>query len=189
MTRHDRVDATALTLLGVVLLVGGGYGAARGFGALGADAAGDPVLSGSVRSFVDRHEARLWPAAAALALIIAYLAWRWLRRQLVGFRVSRLDLSERADGEPTFVQAVPAAAALSRDVEAYRGVRKASARFLADGSQPEMAVTVDVDDDAEVVDLNRRIEEHAFVRFRQALELEDLGARIRYRFSGPPPGR
>ena len=104
-----------------------------------------------------------------------------MRRQLVGTRVTRLDLSERAGG-PTFVQAAPAAAALGRDVESYPGVRAASARFLRDGSRPEVMLTVEVADDAEVPAVNRRIEEEAFPRFRQALEVDDVDARVRYRF-------
>lgn len=189
MTRSDRVDAPALTVLGLVLVGLGGYGAARGFGALGARAADDPVLTEAARSFVSRNEQWLWPATAALALLLAYSGWRWLRTQLVGTRVTRLDLSERAGGEATYVLAAPAAAALGRDVETYPGVRRASARLVRDGERPEVALTVDVDDDAEVASLNRRIESDAFTRFRQALELEDLDARIRYRFAGPAHSR
>jgi hypothetical protein len=179
--RSDRGDGMGVTLIGLLLLAGGGYGAARGFGAFGDEAADDPVITDAARSFVDRNEQWLWPAAAALAVLVAYVGWRWLRRQLVGTRVTRLDLSERAGG-PTFVQTAPAAAALGRDVESYPGVRRASARFLRDGSRPALTLTVEVDDDAEVTTVNRRIDEEAFPRFRQALEVDDVDARVRYRF-------
>lgn len=182
MRRSDRADGIGVTLVGVLLLAGGGYGAARGLGAFGEEASDDPVITDAARSFVDRNEQWLWPAAAALAVLVAYVGWRWLRRQLVGARVTRLDLSERAGG-PTFVQAAPAAAALGRDVESYPGVRTASARFLGDGSRPEVVLTVEVGDDADVLAVNRRIEEEAVPLFRQALEVDDVDARVRYRFA------
>jgi hypothetical protein len=185
----DRADVVGVTLAGVLLLAGGVYGVARGLGAFGEEASDDPVITDAARSFVDRNEPWLWPAAAALAVLVAYVGWRWLRRQLVGARVTRLDLSERAGG-PTFVQAAPAAAALGRDVESYPGVQAASARFLRDGSRPEVVLTVEVDDDADVPAVNRRIEEEAFPRFRQALEVDDVDARVRYRFAaGVSPRR
>lgn len=187
MRRSDRADGIGVTLAGVLLLAGGGYGAARGLGAFGEEASDDPVITDAARSFVDRNEPWLWPAAAAVAVLVAYLGWRWLRRQLVGARVTRLDLSERAGGR-TFVQAAPAAAALGRDVESYPGVRAASARFLRDGSRPEVVLTVEVDDDADVPAVNRRIEEEAFPRFRQALEVDDVDARVRYRFAAGVSG-
>lgn len=188
MTRHDRADGVGVTTLGLLLLAAGGYGAARGFGAFGDEPADEPVLTDAARSFVDRNEPWLWPAAAVLALLVAWLGWRWLRRQLVGTRVTRLDVSERAGG-PTFVHAAPAANALGRDVASYAGVHDASARFLRDGSRPEVVLTVEVDDDADVTTIERRIEDDAFPRFRRALEVEDLDARVRYRFAAPSSGR
>lgn len=186
--RHDRADGAGVTLLGLVLVAAGGYGAARGLGAFGEGAAEDPVLTDAARSFVDRNGQWLWPAAAVLAALVAWIGWRWLRRQLVGTRVTRLDLTERAGG-PTFVLAAPAADALGRDVASYPGVASAAARLLRDGARPEVVLTVDVDDDAEVPAIERRIEGEAFPRFRQALEVEDLDARVRYRFAAPPARR
>lgn len=180
--RRDLADGAGVTLLGILLLAAGAYGAARGFGAFGDEAADDAVLTDAARSFVDRNEQWLWPVAAGLAVLVAWLGWRWLRRQLVGTRVARLDLSERAGG-PTFVQAAPAAAALGRDVESCPGVRAASARFLRDGARPEVALSVEVDDAAEVTVVERRIEDEAIPRLRQALEVDDLDARVRYRFA------
>lgn len=44
---------------------------------------------------------------------------------------------------------------------------------------------MEVDDDAEVPEIERRIEGEAFPRFRQALEVDDLDALVRYRFAAP----
>lgn len=190
MRRADRADSVVLGLLGLALLAAGGYGVARGYGALGSRRADEPVLGREVRDLVARNGDWFWPVAALAALFVAWLGWRWLRHQLVGDRVRRVDLSDRAGDAPTYVQAAPAAAALARDVEGYPGVRSARARLLDDGGRARVDLTVEVDDRAEVPEVNRRIEAHALSRFRHALELDELAATVRFRFgAGRPPGR
>ncbi|HEX2701787.1 MAG TPA: hypothetical protein VHM89_16410 [Acidimicrobiales bacterium] len=174
-----------LAVIGLLLLAAGGYGLARSYGAFGADRADEPVLGDGVRGFVARNEGWFWPAAVVLAVLVAYLGWRWLRHQLGGDRVTRLDVSARAGGHPTYVHATAAAAALSRDVETYDGVRSVRTRVLSDGARPQVALTVDVDDDADVTTVSTRIDGHALPRFRQALEVEHLATSVRFRFVAP----
>jgi hypothetical protein len=178
-----RMDAAVLTLLGLALLGAGGYGLARGYGAFGDGRADEPVLGTPVRDFVSRNGDWFWPVAAVVALLVAYAGLVWLLRQLRAGRVSRLDRTQRSARGTTFVRATSAADALARDVESYPGVRSASARLLHDGARPDVDLAVDVTEDADVPGIRQRIESHAFPRFRQALELEHLDARVQFRLS------
>lgn len=180
----DRLNAAVLTVLAVALLGAGAYGLARGYGAFGDTRADGPVLGDDVRDFVTRNSNWFWPLAAVVALLVAWLGLRWLLAQLTTPSVTRLPV--RADGPGhTELQASGATAAMARDIEDYPGVRAARARMLGDHPVPEVEVTVDVGDDADVPAVRRRIEEHALVRFRGALELTELRSAIHVRLAAP----
>lgn len=183
----DRLNAGVLTLLALLLLGVGGYGLARGYGAFGDARAGDPVLTDDVRTFVSRNGDWFWPLAAVLSLLAAWLGLRWLVAQLSTSAVGHLPV--RADGPGhTELLGAGATSALARDIEEYPGVRGASARLIGDHPVPEISVTVDVHDDADIGAVRRRIEEHALVRFRRALELTKLRSQVHFRLA-PRPGR
>ena len=178
----DRLNSAVLTTLALALIAAGAYGLARGYGALGDARAGDPVLTDSVRDFVARNADWFWPLAAVLSLLVAWLGLRWLLAQLSTPAVRHLPV--RADGPGrTELLGSGATAALARDVEDYPGVRSASARLIGDHPVPEVEVTVDVHDDADVPAVRRRIEEHALVRFGEALELTKLRSQIHVRLA------
>ncbi len=178
----DRLNFTVLTLLALVLLAAGGYGLARGYGAFGDARAADPVLDDDVRDFVSRNADWFWPLAAVLALLTSWLGLRWLLAQISTPTVSRLPV--RADGPGrTELAASGATAALARDIEEYAGVRSARARMVSDHPSPEVEITVDVHDDADVPTIRRRIEEHALARLRSALELQELRSQVHVRLA------
>jgi len=185
MRRHpDRLNNTVLSLLALVLLGVGGYGLARGYGAFGEARAADPVLGDDVRDLVGRNAGWFWPLAAALAVLVAWLGLRWLLLQVHTPTVSRLPV--RADGPGhTDLVASGATTALARDIEAYPGVRGARARLVGDDPAPEVDITVEVADDADVGEVRRRIEEHAIARFRDALELSELRSQLHVRLAEP----
>lgn len=178
----DRLNSAVLTLLALVLLGVGGYGLARGYGAFGDTLADDPLLTADVRDFVSRNADWFWPLAAALSLLVAWMGLRWLLAQLSTATVGHLPV--RADGPGhTELAGSGATSALARDIEEYPGVGRASARLVGDHPVPQIEVTVDVHDDADVAAVRRRIEEHALVRFRSALELTELGSQIHIRLA------
>jgi hypothetical protein len=181
--RHgpDRLNAAVLTLLALALLGLGGYGLARGYGAFGDARAADPVLTDDMRRFASRNADWFWPLAAVVSLLLAWLGLRWLLAQIATPAVHHLPV--RADGAGrTELLASGATAALARDVETYGGVRSARARMVGD-HPPEVEVTIDVHDDADVAGVRRRIEEHALPRFRTALELADVRSRVHVRLA------
>lgn len=178
----DRLNAAVLTLLALALIGVGAYGLARGYGAFGDARAADPVLTDDARDFVSRNRDWFWPLAAGLSLLVAWLGLRWLVAQLSTTTVAHMPV--RADGPGTTELAgAGATSALARDIEEYPGVRSASARLIGDHPVPEISVTVDVHDDADIAAVRRRIEEHALVRFRRALELTKLRSQIHLRLA------
>ena len=181
----DRLNATVLSGLGLLLFGTGGYGLARGYEAFGERQASDPVLGDTVREFVGRNDDWFWPGAAAVSLLVAYLGFRWLLAQVHAPTVSSLRVASDREGGSTEVAAPGAAAALAGDIEEYPGVRSARARVVDDGPEPRVDVTVDLHDDTEVPAVRSRIEEHALPRFAAALEVERLRARIHLRLAEP----
>ena len=180
--RPDRLNSTVLSLLGLLLIGLGGYALARGYEAFGEDRAVDPVLSDDVRDFVSRNSDWFWPVAAIVALLIAWLGLRWLVAQIHSPPVSALPV--RADGPGrTVLVASGATNALASDIETYPGVRSARVRMTDDDPSPEVDITVDVHDDADAVDVRRRIEEQALPRFKAALELQQLRSTIHLRLA------
>ena len=178
----DRLNSTVLTLLAIVLLAAGGYGLARGYGALGDARAADPVLDDDLRDFVSRNADWFWPLAAVLALLTSWRGLRWLLAQISTPTGSRLPVSADGAGR-TELTASGATAALARDIEEYAGVRSARARMVSDHPSPEVEITVDVHDDADVPTIRRRIEEHALARLRSALELQELRSQVHVRLA------
>lgn len=178
----DRLNTAVLTLLAVALVGVGAYGLARGYGAFGDARATDPVLGDDVRDFVSRNANWFWPLAAVASLLLAWLGLRWLLAQITTPSVPRLPV--RADGPGrTELSTSGATAALARDIQDYDGVRGARARLVSDHPAPEVAITVDVHDDADVPALRRRIEEHALTRFQGALELRELRSQVHVRLA------
>jgi hypothetical protein len=179
----DRLNRTVLTLLAVALLAAGAYGLARGYGAFGDARAAEPILDDDVRSFVTRNADWFWPLAAVCSILAAWIGLRWLLAQFVTPSVTHLPV--RADGPGrTELSVHGATAALAREIGEYAGVRSSKARMVSD-HPPEVEITVDVHDDADVPAVRRRIEEHALPRFRTALELPNLQARIHVRLAEP----
>ena len=178
----DRLNAAVLTVLALVLLGVGAYGLARGYGAFGDAQAGDSVLTDDVRDYVSRNSDWFWPLAAVLSLLGAWLGLRWLLAQLSTTAVSHLPVQADGPGRTELLGA-GATAALAGDIEEYPGVRSASARLVGDHPVPEVSVTVEVHDDADIAVVRRRIEEHALVRFRSALELTKLRSQIHFRLA------
>ena len=180
----DRLNSAVLTVLALALLAAGGYGLARGYGAFGDAQAAEPVLGDDARSFVSRNASWFWPVAACASIVVAWIGLRWLLGQVASPTVSRIPV--RADGPGrTELSAPGATAALARDIEDYPGVRAVRARMVSDHPSPEVEITVDVHDDADVPAVRRRVEEHALPRFRGALEVQDVRARLHVRLAEP----
>lgn len=186
----DALNRTVFTLLGILLIAAGAYGVARGYGAFGSTQAQEPLLTGGITDFFGRIDDWFWPVAALVALIIAYLAYRWLRAQLTPSpSVSELDLTrDPAEGRTT-LRASGLTSALSDDIEQDPAVRSARVRMVEDGSRPEVDMDVDVSEDADLNSVRRRIETDAMQRFSSALESDSVTGHLRIGLAPRESGR
>ena len=181
----DRVNRSALTFIGLLLIGLGAYGLARGWGVFGERVASDLLLADSWREFVSRNENWFWPAAAAGSLLVGLLGLRWLRAQLAAATPKGIDLTHRGDGGTTVVSPAGAARALAGEIESYRAVSQATARLTGDGDAPEIDLRVEVSDDCDLARLRTRIEDEALAHLEQALELDGVTAKVEFRLAGP----
>lgn len=186
----DALNRTVFTLLGILLIAAGAYGVARGYGAFGSTQAEEPLLTGGITGFFGRIDDWFWPVVALVALILAYLAYRWLKAQLTPTpSVSDLDLTrDPAEGRTT-LRASGLTSALSDDIERDPTVRSAHVRMLENGGSPEVDVDLDVSEDATLGEVRRRIETEVLGRFSSALESGSVKGHLRIGLVPRPQGR
>ncbi len=186
----DTLNRTVFTLLGILLVAAGVYGVARGYGAFGSTQAQEPLLTGGITGFFGRIDDWFWPLMALVALIVAYLAYRWLKAQLTSApSVSELDFTrDPAEGRTT-LRASGLTSALSDDLEQDPAIRSANVRMVEDGSRPEVDIDVEVSEDAPLTEVRRRIATDALARFSTALESESVRGHLRIGLVPGPQGR
>jgi hypothetical protein len=187
--RPAALNRSLLSLVGLILLLGGAFVLAAGLGLL-PSRLGPVTLPGRAASLLPAGLTLPWWASWAtvvVAAVVALLCLRWLVAQLSrrpATQTWRLTRHRAATGETeqpagtTRMDAAAAAAAVAADVESYTGVDRASAVLSGDRSHPELHLTVATTDDADVRDLRHRIDTHALPRLRQALELDSLPAEL-----------
>lgn len=184
MTRLDALNRAALTVIALVLAAAGAYGLLRGAEAFGERAADEPVLWDDLRSFVDDNTGWFWLAVAVAALLVAWLAWRWLRVQLLPTpSLDRLPVGDRDQGTTTLpVGAV--SDAVRRDLEASPDVDSARVRLVGEPEHPVLDIRASVVAGGDQAEVRRYIEDEVLSRAARALDEPDLGATVRLRLGG-----
>lgn len=169
-------------LVGVVALVTGSYGLARNLGAFGADQGDQVLLGADLRQAMADNAGWVGGAATFVALVLAWLGWRWLRRQLVGpsSTLRRVRMASSPGGN-TSVEASAVAEAVVRDVEAGPKVTAARARVVGPEAAFGLELAVDLATAADPQAVRRHVEEHVLPRARTALERPALTATVRIR--------
>ena len=184
MTRIDGVNRTLLLLLGIILLAAGVLAIALGLGAFGDTRAQSAVLPNATIDFVGGNGAWFWPLVAVVALILAYLGWRWLRAQLTTpKRVTDLDLTRDPKEGFTRARADGPAHGFAADVSRHPRVATAKARMLSNGSLPHIGLRVEVFESGDMESVRRYIEGPALERLHRTLGHDtvtvDLDMRLR----------
>jgi hypothetical protein len=179
----DRLNRLALLALGLMLLAAGAYGIARSFGAVGDTKANGPVLLESVRTFVGRHAAWFWPVSFVVALLLAYLGYRWLKAQLIpGGRRPTYHVADAHD--ELVLTAAALEDAVASDLDEDHRVIAASARITEFGDTPSLKVTMTIRDDVAFQELKHDYETRNLESARSALDASNIRSKVTLDFSG-----
>jgi hypothetical protein len=186
MSGIDNLNRAALIVLALLLIAGAGLALATGYGAFGDEVSGRPVFLTSVDDFLSRSSSWFWPLIAMVALVIAWLGYRWLRAQIPSpSRPPDVELASSPDGH-TVVKPSALADALVADVEKSGAVRSASSTVNAQTRPPEVEVTVDVTDDGLVDEVRDHIQRYALARLEQAIGSEGSDVHVLVKVGGAP---
>jgi len=176
-SRVNGVNRTALTLLGLVLLVAGGLGLAYSFGAFGDGR--HPLVPQGMRDFT-ADQPWFWWAVAAVCLLIAMLALGWLLAQLRTDRAGQLDLtSDDRDGLTT-LHGGALTEAVETETEQLRGVVGASAH-VRDRHGRRLVLSVDLAEYADLAEVRQSVEDRVVAHARQAVDDPDLPVDVELR--------
>ncbi|WP_181784611.1 alkaline shock response membrane anchor protein AmaP [Pseudonocardia pini] len=185
--RPAGLNRSLLTVVGVMLLLGGAYTLLRGFGLV-------PTHDRAATLLPTDPTVPSWLPYAVIAgaVVVGVVCLFWLAAQVGRRRTSsqtwRLP-GEGANGT-TMLDTDAAADAVAEEIDSYPGVRRTVAAITGGRTEPFLHLTVTTEDDAAVTDLRSRIATDALPRLRAALEIEDLPTEILLRLgTGGPAHR
>lgn len=182
--RLERMNRAGATVVALVLLAAGAYGLARSFGA-GGISSDAPVLGEDLRRTVVDNAGLAGGATVFVALVAAWVGWRWLRLQMLPTpTLKELRLSDDEGGR-TSVEAGALTRAVARDVESGPGVGTARVRLLGQQRAPALDVRADVLAGADPALVRRHVDDYVLPRARAGLGREDLLATVRLRLGDP----
>lgn len=181
----DAANRLAASVLGALLVLAGGYGLARGLGAFGASARTGAVLNDGLRAEMARYAG--WVAALATlgALVLAWLGWRWLRRQLVPSSAIRRVVVADGEGGRTSVDTEALAEAVTRDLLDSEHVDAGQGRVVGQEGMPSLSLIAHVAVGADPQAVRTHVADHVLPRARTALGRDDLSAHLHLRLADP----
>ncbi|MFL6055802.1 MAG: alkaline shock response membrane anchor protein AmaP [Actinoallomurus sp.] len=181
--RTARGNRIGLAIIGLILLLAGATGLARGLdlypGLLGAAHA--PITGRATRAFADGHT-WFWIAVAAVAAVIGLAALRWLAVQArtEAQRTIRLESDPRQG--ITTVHARAVTSAFENDLLDSPDVRHAAATLTGTPAHPRLSLTVTLEPNTDPATAKDRTHQ-ALQRLRQALQTPHLPAIVYIRTS------
>lgn len=179
-TRVNTANRSVLVLLALLLLVAAAAGLAIGFGmrlaGVTLPAPHGPVLSTKLLAAAN-DSSWLWWVIAAVCLVIALLALRWLLAQFATDRAGHLDLTENDREGTTTLTAGAVGDAVAAEAKTYPGVQDASAH-LRDRPDRTLVLAVDVAEYADLNTVRTRLEHDAVTHARHAIDEPDLPVHI-----------
>lgn len=181
----DSSNRLAASVLGVLLLLAGGYGLARGLGAFGADSRTAPLLGDGLRADLVRYAGWAGGLATLAALVVSWLGWRWLRRQLVPSSSLRRVVMGDGQGGRTTVDAGALTEAVTRDLLTSDHVDAGSGRAVGLEGTPRLVLTAEVAVGADPQAIRAHVADHVLPRAQAALGRHDLSAHLHLQLADP----
>lgn len=185
MSGLDRRNRLIVTVVAVVLLAIGSFGLARSWGLFGGDDGAGPVLDADLRRSVIVNAGWFAGAAVFLALVVAWLGWRWLRLQMAPQSSLRELHLATAEGGRTSLEAQAVTEAVQRDLQDGPGIGAVRVRLIGHARSPALDVGADVASDADLAAVRRHVEDYVLPRARAALSHHDLAANVTLRLGDP----
>jgi hypothetical protein len=175
----DRTNRIMLLLLALLLIAVGVDAGAASIGAYGADTRHSLLMANPTGRFIGARGAWLWPVAAVAAVIIVLLALRWLLALLFSTdRTGDLPISQASSAGRTTLAAGALTEAVAQEIESYRGVDSARARLIGDPADPELVVTVTLEETTDLAAARQRIETGALAHARTAVGNPSMPAQL-----------
>ncbi|NYH86547.1 hypothetical protein SAMN05421678_108130 [Actinopolymorpha cephalotaxi] len=178
MTTRNRRTAlrnrVGLALVGLVLLLAGAAGLARGLNLLPrmfGPASGPVIDPATVRFGVEQKW--FWPALAVVAIVLALLALWWLASQTRVDSLRNLRLEPDSRQGVTNLPGKAVTAAIENDLADSPYLHRGHARLTGSAAHPRLHLHVVLDHDADPAAARARIDQ-ALARVRQAVELDEL---------------
>jgi hypothetical protein len=166
----DRTNRVALALFGLLVLLAGAAGMTASLGGFGTAFSTHSLFANRASTYIGQHGTWVWPAAAAVCLLIALAALRWILALLFSTdRAGDITAPGSKDHGATIIRPAALTGALTREVGTYHGVDTAKSRVIGSGGHPAVVLTVTAAQSADLAALHHRIETHALAHARQAL--------------------
>ncbi len=187
MNAPDRRNRVTLSIIATLLIAAATYGLLRSYGAFGDAPAHEPLLLDDVRRWVGRNDSWFWPVVAIVALLLAYLALRWLLAELrPQTSVRRLHLPAPSPEDHISVTTNALTRAIAEDLNREPGVQHATVTLLDDGHPIEVLLDVDLSDDTQIDLLRDAVRLRTLPHLRETLERPDVHSHIRVKLTTPP---
>jgi hypothetical protein len=173
VARSAAADRSLAVLLGEVLPVGGSLVALLAYGAFGSGRATHPLLDPVIVDALRAQPvlARLVAILAGVALVVLGLTW------------ANLVLAADAD-TAIVVDGDAAARAVAGQAAALAGVAPVRARMVGSREAPALQITVWLTDEADVVEILRRLDQDVVGGARAALDPQPLPVAVRLELAG-----
>ena len=195
-SKTARGNRIGLAVVGVLLLAAGGYVLARSLGAFGTEQADAPVYAERTASWIHAQQRWIWITLAAIGVIVALLALRWLLVQLRTDRLGRiamdtdLALDPDDDGDlgagRTTLPTSALTTAIGQEIDGYLGVRAVTVHVAGRPDRPELRLEVTIESGADPARIRTRIVDEAIAHAKAALDTEFLPTQLLLAVNRPP---
>lgn len=188
--RGDLLARCTVVGAAVLLVVGGGAAFSRSLGVWDSTAGAgshkrstSDLVAGDVSRFVRNHGGVVFPVAAVVGLLLAYLGYRLLRSELRvrPARTTQVDLTDDARFGVTRVATPLVTRAFVDDLAGVPGVQGASAGLRGDPARPLVDVRLDVFEDADLGAVLDVVEHESLRHVRESFDIEPTATTVELR--------